>query len=155
MGAALLPLFKIIIMKKILYFFIFLLFINTGCEDENEETEKFDIVYKTLINDEKNELVWVTFYANTYFPNENETVICSTGKSKYRDIFEENYLKRYDSILYIPDIPGYNGCITYMEVTFYFLDTLNILPKTYIIHDTIEAEKTISFIWPQDTLNFK
>jgi len=141
-------------MKKI-YVLIIIAFFYSSCEKENNEKEKFNILYKTIVNDENNELVKVNFYSKTYFPDENESEIFSYGKSKYRSVFDENYLKNYDSLSFIPDMLGYKGCITYMEVSFFFLDSLNILPKTYIISDTIQTDKIISFIWPQDTLSYK
>lgn len=140
---------------KYIYVFIITTLIYSSCEKENSEKVKLKILYKTVITDEYNMLEKVNFYSRTYFPDENEQEIFSFGKSKYRSVFDVNYLKHYDSLLYEPIMMGYKGCITYMEVSFFFVDSLNLLPRTYKIIDTIQTDTVISFKWPQDTCKNK
>ena len=142
-------------MRKLLFVLIGF-FILISCKKEETPKEKFDLEYKVRIYDVEEKLERVNFYTNTYFPDEDITAINGDGKSKNRDFYDERYLNFYDSITYTPELKAYTGCRTYFEITFHFVDSLNIEPYVAILQDTIiEKREQIIFSWPEDTLKLK
>ncbi len=137
-------------MKKT--FLLLLVLFLFSCEDKDSVKKEFPLTYKAVINDNKGILKRVSFYTNTYFPDENITIINAYGKSKHKWASSEDYLEDFDSLFYTPDKKCYNGCTKYMEITFHYTDSLNIKPKTYITEGVISNERTVHFSWPEDTL---
>ena len=129
------------------------LVILSSCDKEDDVIAEFPINYKVIVNDYDVELSRVSFYAHTYFPIENETIIKGFGKYKNVDIRDEYYLKTYDTLTFTPSLNGYIGCKTYLEVKIYYNNDVAKLKETYVLYDTLEVNNgKISFEWPKDTL---
>lgn len=146
--------FKIVDVKNIILFILILTFVSISCEKNDEELVKNALHYKVIIRDDNNQLKRVLFFTSTYFPLENETIVYGDGKSKKRELSSEKFLNRFDSIVYCPEMLVYSECTYYMSVTFHFNDTLNLLPKTCIMQDTIANIVDVTFQWPNDTIFF-
>ena len=140
-------------MKHLFKILIVYLVILSSCDKGNDAVPEFPINYKVIVNDYDAEFSNVSFYAHTYFPIENETIIKGFGKFNNLDFRDEYYLKTYDTLTFTPSLSGYKGCQTYLEVRINYKDNVAKLKEIYVLYDTLEVNNgKISFEWPEDTV---
>jgi hypothetical protein len=139
--------------KLLSIFFI----IFCSCKKEKKDVlNRFKFEYKIINNGDKN-VSRITLYASTAYPFEKEVFVKSFGKNILTNDNKE-FLKYYDSLVYIPEVDVYKSCIIYLQVRVGhfnpFLGYENI--KKYTILDTIKSDNQnqLRIVWPNDSALF-
>ena len=138
--------------------FLFGLFIIYSCEKEHDSGRiEFPIKY-SFYNQGDTSLKKVVLYCTTFYPYEKQTGWLSTGKWRDAYPYDNQYLLHdYDSIIAVPDLLVYSGCIYEYNVALHFINTTGTgFVKLFTKTDTINSNSSIDikFVWPIDSLTY-
>jgi hypothetical protein len=150
---------KKMIMKRITLLLLIILIIISSCEKNNEiEKEQFDMVYE-IFRQPDEEIMAITGYAKTYFPEENITADNSRIKCNCYDKNSEEYLENIDTIKIVPGLKVYIDCERSVEIRIDFKVKDNqIRYRDYnfeVVKILNKSDAYFSFTWPNDSARYE
>lgn len=129
-----------------------------GCEDKEDEKQKYDMQYSLISNGDQN-VTSISLETWTYFPDETITECIGKTKRKRYDLNDINHLELYDTIFIRPELKIYQNCTYSLKITLRFNEDIGeIKYRVYEVGEqTINDYNDSKFIfsWPEDSSKYE